>query len=150
MTWRACVERIARVRRPSLRRQRDPKLDRLAGLDLFSGCTDADLKRIMALSVEVEFPAGKVLTKEGDPGHEFFVIEEGTAVARVPGNEPVRMGPGECFGELALLKSVPRTATVEAESDVRLIVLDSREFGSLMDDVPRVAESVNAALAKRR
>lgn len=138
------------MRRPTLRRARDPKLDRIAALDLFAGCTNADLKRIAALTVEVEVPAGRVLTSEGEPGHEFFVVEEGTAVATIPGGETVRMGPGECFGEVALLKQAPRSATVKAETDMRLIVVDSREFGSLMDEVPRVAESVRAAVASRQ
>ena len=137
------------MRRPTLRRRRDPKLDRLAEVHLFAGCTDSDLKRIAALSVEVDIPAGRVLTKAGDPGHECFVVQEGTAVAAVPGREPVRVGPGEVIGELALLERGPRTATVEAQSDMRLIVLDSREFASLMEDVPRVAQSVRAAVAER-
>ena len=124
-------------------------MDRLAAVQLFEGCTDADLRRIAALTVEVDVPAGKVLTREGEPGHEFFVIEEGTAVVSIPGGDAVHIGPGECFGELALLERAPRTATVQAESDMRLIVLDSREFGSLMDGLPRVAESVRAAVAKR-
>jgi CRP-like cAMP-binding protein len=138
------------VRRPRLRRQRDPKLDRLGTVHLFEGCTNSDLQRIAALSVEVDAPAGRVLAREGDPGHEAFVIEEGTALASMPGRDPVRIGPGECFGELALLEGAPRSATVRAETDMRLIVLNSREFGALMDAVPRVADSVRAAVAKRR
>ncbi len=138
------------MRRPTFRRGRDPKLDRLASVDLFAGCTEADLKRISALSVEVDVPAGRVLTTAGEPAHECFVIEQGTAVATLSGGETVRMGPGEVLGELALLDQAPRSATVKAESDMRLIVLDSRAFGSLMDEVPRVAESVKAAVAGRQ
>ena len=59
------------------------------------------------------------------------------------------MGPGECFGELALLRQSPRSATVEADTEMRLVVLDAREFGSLMDELPSVARGVLAAVAQR-
>jgi CRP-like cAMP-binding protein len=140
---------MAAVKRPRFRRGTDPKLDRFAQLQLFAGCSKSDLAKIARLTVEVNVPAGKVLAREGEPGHEFFVIEEGTATATLRGGETARMGPGECFGELALLNRAPRAATVQAETEMRLVVLDAREFANLIDDVPRVARSVMAAVAER-
>jgi CRP/FNR family transcriptional regulator, cyclic AMP receptor protein len=131
------------------KRHGDPKVDRLAQLQLFSGCGRSELERIAALTVEVEVPAGKVLMREGEPGREFFVIEEGTATAHVAGGKTKAMGPGDCFGEIALLREAPRSATVEADTDMRVVVLHGREFASLMDEVPSVARGVLAAVADR-
>jgi CRP-like cAMP-binding protein len=128
---------------------RDPKIERLSQAQIFSACNKRELAKIAALSDEVEVPAGRVLIREGDFGHEFFVIESGTAKATIRGRKGTAMGPGECFGEMALLHRAPRSATVTAESDMHLLVLNSREFSTLMDDVPSVARKVLAAVAER-
>jgi CRP/FNR family transcriptional regulator, cyclic AMP receptor protein len=138
---------MSRVRRP--RRRRDPKLERLAQVQIFSACSKRDLARIAALTDEIDVPAGKVLIRQGDPGREFFVIMEGTARVTVRGKRSTRMGPGECFGELALLHSAPRSATVTAETHMHLAVLNSREFSTLLEDLPSVARKVLAAVAER-
>lgn len=131
------------------RRRRDPKIDRLSAVQLFSACNKRDLARIAALTEEVEVSAGTVLIRRGDPGRECFVIEEGKAKATIPGKRSRLMGQGECFGELALLHAIPRTATVTAETDMRLVVLGSREFSTLLEEVPSVTRNVLAAVAER-
>lgn len=118
-------------------------------MQLFSTCSKADLARIAALTTEVEVPSGKVLMRQGDPGRECFVIEEGTARATIRGRKSTKMGPGDCFGEMALLHAAPRSATVTAESDMSLLVLTSREFSTLLEDVPSVARKVLAAVSER-
>ena len=132
-----------------VRRRRDPKLDRLSAVQLFSECSKRDLSRIAALTEEVDVSAGKVLIRKGDFGRECFVIEEGKAKATIPGKGTRMMGPGECFGELSLLHSAPRTATVTAETDMRLVVLGAREFSTLLEQVPSVTRNVLAAVAER-
>ena len=77
---------------------------------------------------DVRVPAGKVLVTEGETGHEFFVILDGTAKVTRQGRSIATLGPGQAFGELALLDKAPRNATVVAESDVELVVLGQREF----------------------
>jgi CRP-like cAMP-binding protein len=77
------------------------------------------------------------------------VISEGQAKATIRGKGSAKLGPGECFGEMALLHSAPRSATVTAESDMRLLVLGSREFSTLIDDVPVIGRRVLAAIAER-
>jgi CRP-like cAMP-binding protein len=131
------------------RRRGDPKLERISQVQLFSGCSKRELARIAALCEEVEVPAGKVLMRQGDPGNECLVIVEGTAKATIRGRESRMMGPGECFGEMALLDRAPRTATVTAEGDMRLLVLGSREFSTLIGEMPSVARKVLAAVASR-
>jgi len=130
-------------------RRGDPKLKRLAQVQLFSGCSKRDLARIASLSNEVEITSGTVLMRQGEIGHEAFVIEEGRARATVRGKKGSTMGPGECFGEMALLHSASRSATVTAETDMKLLVLGSREFSTLLEDIPRVALKVLAAVAER-
>ena len=130
------------------RLSRDPKIERLSQAQIFSACNKRELARIAALSVEVEVPAGRVLIRQGDFGHEFFVIEAGSAKAIIDGRKRRTMGPGECFGEMALLHRAPRSATVEADRHASL-VLNSREFSTLMEDVPSVGRKVLAAVAER-
>ena len=137
------------MKRPGRKRSRDPKVERLSQLQLFSNCTKRDLQQIARLTTEVDVPAGKVLMRQGDRGRECLVIEEGRAKATIRGKGTSFMGPGECFGELALLHAAPRAATVTAETDMRLVVLDSREFSTLLPDVPSVAKNVLAAVAER-
>jgi CRP-like cAMP-binding protein len=137
------------MRKSSGRRGRDPKIERLSRVQLFSACSRRDLGRIAALTEEIDVPAGRVLMRQGDPGREAFVIATGTAKATIRGKRSARLGPGDCFGEMALLHSAPRSATVTAESDMSLFVLGSREFSELLDRVPGVARRVLAALAER-
>ena len=137
------------MRRPARRRAPDPKVERLSQVQLFSACTKRDLTLIAALAEEVEVPAGRVLMRQGDLGREAFVIADGRAKVTIRGKRSTKLGPGECFGEMALLHSAPRSATVTAESDMRLFVLGSREFSALIERVPVVGQRVMAALAER-
>jgi len=137
------------MRRLGRRRSADPKVARLSQVQLFSACSKRDLSRIAALAEEVEVPEGRVLIRQGDIGHEAFVIFEGRAKATVRGKRSARLRPGECFGEMALLHSAPRAATVTAETDMRLFVLDSRRFSTLLEEMPSIAQRVMAALAER-
>ena len=137
------------MKRPARRRAPDPKVERLSQVQLFSACSKRDLSRIAALAEEVEVPAGRVLMRQGDLGREAFVIADGMAKVTIRGKRSTKLGPGECFGEMALLHSAPRSATVTAESDMRLFVLGSREFSALIERVPVVGQRVMAALAER-
>jgi CRP-like cAMP-binding protein len=137
------------MKRLARRRSRDPKVERLSQVQLFSACSKRELARIAALTTEIEVPPGKVLMRQGNPGRECFVIEEGTARATIRGRKSTKMGPGECFGEMALLHAAPRSATVTAESDMQLLVLNSREFSTLLEDLPSVARNVLAAVGER-
>jgi CRP/FNR family cyclic AMP-dependent transcriptional regulator len=137
------------MRRPGRRSRRDPKVQRLSEVQFFSTCSNHDLSRIAALTEEVEVPAGRVLIRQGELGREAFVIYEGRAKASIQGKGTAKLNPGECFGEMALLHSAPRSATVTAETDMRLFVLDSRKFSTLIDEFPAIARRVMAALAER-
>jgi len=116
---------------------------------LFSTCNKRELSRIASLVDEVAAPKGKVLVRQGDPGRECFVIADGKAKATMRGKGTAVLGPGAFFGEMSLLDQGPRSATVTAETDMRLLVLGSREFSSLVNEVPVVAVRMMQGLAER-
>jgi len=132
------------------RKSKNAKVELLGGVPLFSACSKRELSRIASLADEVDVPEGKVLTREGDQGREFFVVVEGQARVMVGDRGRVSaLGPGASFGEMSLLDQGPRSATVEAETDMQLLVLDARSFSSLLNEVPSVARKVLAAMAGR-
>jgi CRP/FNR family transcriptional regulator, cyclic AMP receptor protein len=131
------------------RKGRDAKLELLGNVRLFSPCNKRELARIAALVDEVEAPKGKVLVRQGDTGHECFVVVEGKAKATIRGKGTAVLGPGSFFGEMSLLDRGPRSATVTAETDMRLLVLGSREFSALVNEVPSVAVRMMRGLAER-
>ena len=129
---------------------RDAKLKKLAKVQLFSACTKTDLGRIASLADEIEVEAGHVLMRQGEPAHEAFVVLAGNATVSLRGGKKARLGPGDCFGEMALLKpDGKRSATVTARTDMDLLVLGSREFSALIDQVPSVGKRVLAAVGDR-
>jgi CRP/FNR family cyclic AMP-dependent transcriptional regulator len=131
------------------RKSRDAKLELLGNVRLFSTCNRRELARIASLADEVDVPKGKVLIRQGEPGRECFVIAEGRAKATMRGKGTAVLGPGSFFGEMSLLDQGPRSATVTAETDMRLLVLGSREFSALINEVPVVAVRMMRGLAER-
>ena len=120
------------------------------GLPFFGlRCSRKDLQLVSKRAEEVRVPAGKALVTEGETGHEFFAILSGTARVSRHGRKIATLGPGDAFGELALLEKAPRNATVVAETDMELVVLGQREFAGIVDEVPGFARKMLAGMAKR-
>jgi CRP/FNR family transcriptional regulator, cyclic AMP receptor protein len=133
---------VARVRR-------DAFLDHLSEVPLFSALSKRDLQLVARAAEDVKVDAGKVLVTEGSAGAEFFVIVEGKARVTRRGRKVAELGPGDFFGELALLDRAPRNATVVAETPMELLVLAQRQFAALIDEVPGLAHKLLAGLARR-
>ena len=127
----------------------DPKIDRLAAIGLFRGCTRRQLGELAKLTTEMEVASGAVLCREGDVGRECFVVRDGLAVVTIAGEEVATIGPGECFGELALLDGAPRAATVTAVTDLSVVVLSRREFDHLLMRLPVISRRILCAVAAR-
>ena len=125
------------------------QIDLLRAVPIFSGCSRNELRAIAQLGSRVEANDSAVLTRKGQPGREFFLVLDGTAVCRVGRREVRRIGPGDFFGEMALLYGGVRTADVVATSEMRLLVLDSREFRSMLKTTPFIAMKMLANLAER-
>ena len=131
------------------RQNKDAKVRLLSRVSLFSGCSRGELGRIASLVDQLEVPKGKVLASEGDPGWEFFVVCEGQAKATKRGRKVASLGQGSFFGEMSLLDEGPRSATVTAETDMQLLVLNSRSFSALIAENPSVSRKLLRGLAER-
>jgi CRP-like cAMP-binding protein len=127
----------------------DEKVRHLQKVDIFADCTKKQLKAVAAISRVVEAPAGTTLTRAGEPGEEFFFILDGSAMVEVTRRKRVRLGPGEFFGEMSLLDGEPRSATVHAETDMRLLVILRRNFQTLLSEVPELTRSILLVLSRR-
>jgi len=127
----------------------DKKLELLAGVPLFANLRGRDMERLGRLTEEVDVPAGKVLTREGERGEEFFVIVDGKVRIERAGATVVTRGPGEYIGEIALLDEGPRTATAICETSCRLVILGHREFHTLLAEQPEIERTVLRTLAHR-
>lgn len=128
---------------------KDTYLDHLAEVPLFGAASRKDLQKIARASDEVDVKSGRVLVDQGRPGHEFFLILEGTASVRRNNRKVAELGPGMYFGELSLLDRGPRTATVVADTDMKVLVLGQREFLGVLDDVPGLAYKILRIMAHR-
>jgi MFS family permease len=107
----------------------DPaRLALLRSISLFRPLDQPALELLVHRLIPVEAPSGTVVIREGEPGDRFFAIEEGEAVVTVGGREIARLGPGDHVGEIALLRDVPRTATVTSATDLRLLALEREDF----------------------
>jgi CRP-like cAMP-binding protein len=131
------------------RRRTSDYLDHLGNVPLFTGLSKRDLQRVAKVSEEVSVEPGRVLVDQGRTGHEFFLILDGTASVRKNSRKTAELGPGQYFGEMALLDRGPRSATVVAESPMTLLVLGQREFSGVLDEVPSMAHKMLATMAGR-
>jgi CRP-like cAMP-binding protein len=122
---------------------------RLSQVPLFSGCTQRDLQTIARVVKDIDHGSGTVIAREGEPGIGLFVIADGTAEVTIGGSKKATLGPGDFFGEIALLDGGPRTATVTATSDMRLLGLTEWVFRGLMQEHPSIAVRVLQAMAGR-
>jgi CRP-like cAMP-binding protein len=127
----------------------DRKVQLLSKVDLFKECNTKELAKIAALADEIEVDKGAVLTKEGSPGRECFVVSEGTATARLRGKKLASYKAGDVFGEMALLDNEPRSATIIADSEMVLFVVDSRSFWGLCEEAPPVARKIMKSISQR-
>ena len=124
-------------------------IDQLREVALLAQCNRSELRRIAQLGTHLSVRKGEVLTRQGRPGREFFLVRDGRARCLVDGTEVAELGPGDYFGEMALLDGGPRHATVIAEGPMEVLVLERREFWSLLDTAPSIAKKLLVALARR-
>jgi CRP-like cAMP-binding protein len=127
----------------------DTKVEALARAPLFEGLSKDELGDLAKVTEDLDFAPGKVFCSQGEIGSDFFVIMEGEAEATRDGNKVAVFGPGDFFGEVALVEDIPRTATVTAASPVRCFVVHRGRFLRLLDEQPGVERKVMRALAKR-
>src|SRR5919198_229644 len=123
------------------------KVDLIARVPLFAGLSKNELGQVASIADEVDLPADKVLIREGERGREFFVLLDGEVEVTRNGKRLATRGAGEFFGEIALVSSLPRVATVTALEPVRALVIRDVEFRALLQRTPAIALKVLSAVA---
>jgi CRP-like cAMP-binding protein len=126
-----------------------PRLGLLRTLDLFEPLPGRRLERLAAAVVGLRFAAGAVIVRQGDEGDYFYVVVDGEVEVSRFGRRLARRRAGEYFGEVALLRRVPRMATVLARTPTSLYALEAYEFLGAIAGNPRSAEIANLRVRAR-
>jgi CRP-like cAMP-binding protein len=121
----------------------------LRAVPLLSACNTRELRDVASLGTRLPLPDRKVMIVQGKAGREFFLLIAGKARCLVDGVEVAQFGPGDFFGEMALLEHGPRQATVVTDGPAEVLVLDGREFDRLLDASPSIARKLLKAVAER-
>ena len=129
--------------------RRDAKIELLKKVPLFTGCSKSELRELAKTADELDLRQGTVLTREGRPGREFFVLIDGNAEVTKKGKKIAELGPGDWLGEIALITDSPRTATVTASTPVDVLVITDRRFRSVVETMPSIAMKVLASVGER-
>ena len=127
----------------------DARINHLRRVPLFTDFDEAELRRIADISRIVETGAGTILTETGTPGDSFFVVIDGrvSVETQVGLGDPLQ--PGDFFGEMSLLDGEPRSATVTATTDVRLLIVDRSQFWRLLNEAPDLVRRILVVLSRR-
>jgi CRP/FNR family transcriptional regulator, cyclic AMP receptor protein len=124
-------------------------LDHLRNVPLFNSCSTKELQTIAKATDELTVPAGHVLIDQGQMGREAFIIVDGSATVKRNGKKVATLGPGSVVGELSLLDHGPRTASVTADADTTVLVIEQRHFLGVLESVPSLSRKLLASLAGR-
>jgi CRP-like cAMP-binding protein len=127
----------------------DKRATVLAAIPLFQGCSQKELRRVARCTLEERHPADTVLIMEGTEGDEFYVIVEGHVQVLQDGEVVNTLGPGQFFGEVALLGHTTRNATIRTATPVLALVLPARSFRSLIGRYPTIFDEVVDTLEQR-
>lgn len=126
-----------------------PSLELLQRVPLFAGLQPKELERLSAQFKERTFNEGDHITSEGEPGAGVFVIENGQAIVRVHGEERGRLGPGDYFGDVAMIDQGDRSASIDAASELKCYGISFWDFRPIVEHDPRIAWPLLQAMAKR-
>jgi MFS family permease len=143
LTWRPidAIDRHARI-------AAEP-LELLSGIPIFAPLPQPAIERLASVATEVEIPAGATVFAQGDPGDRFYVIAAGTATVEIDGLEKARPARGDFFGEIALLREVPRTASVLAVDALRLYALERDDFIAAVTGYAPSREAADSIVSAR-
>jgi CRP-like cAMP-binding protein len=123
------------------------KIEHLAAVPLFEGCSRRELQSIAKAGDEVTMTAGTVVVEQGQLGREAFIVLDGRVIVKRGGKKVAQLGAGAVVGELSLLDHGPRTATVICETDCNLYVIDQRHFRGVIEQSPSIAMKLLGTLA---
>jgi CRP-like cAMP-binding protein len=121
----------------------------LERVPLFAGLSHRDREHVARRADTVDLPAGRQLLEEGRLPHEFFVILDGEVEVMHEGSRLATLGPGDFFGEIALIEHSRRTASVVATTPTTLAVMSPQAFDAVRREMPKVADRIAAAIRER-
>jgi len=131
-----------------LLRHRSQKAELLKKVPMFSNLSNRHLNEIAKYADQLPVKAGRVLAKEGDLGYEFVFILEGKARVEKNGKVINRLNSGDFFGEISLIDRGPRTATVVTETEMTLLIVNSKSFDHLLDTVTGLQKKILISLCQ--
>lgn len=127
----------------------DDRLEALRKVPLFSGLTDQELEALLEQAEERTYRPGQDLVTQGDASGPFFLLYEGRCQVSIDGHPRRKVGPGQYFGDMALIDGEPRSATVRAETDVRGLAIHAEAFFGILESNFGVARKIMANLSRR-
>jgi CRP/FNR family transcriptional regulator, cyclic AMP receptor protein len=123
--------------------------DVLSDVPLFSGLSKRHLNRIAEVAKSRRYSRYSTIVRAGEPSNAFFVILDGSVLVKTPGKRPKRLAAGDSFGEMALLDDAPRSATVDADDEVLVMLLGRKAFNRILEKEPKISLALLRTLAKR-
>jgi CPA1 family monovalent cation:H+ antiporter len=133
----------------ALLKRHSDKVDVLASVPLFAGLSRKELGEIARSVTEIEIEPRQYIAFEGDVGREAMVILSGRATVRKKGRKVAELSAGDVVGEMSLVTNMPRNASVRADTFVAALVMNPREFATIMDEHPKVATKILHTVANR-
>lgn len=127
----------------------DEKIGHLQKIPLFAHLSKKELRFLAQMTSETTVKQGSTVVKQGESGQEAMIVEDGTADVIRDGEKVDDLGPGDFFGEMSLINQMPRNADVVATSDMDLLVMDAREFSSVLSEYPEVAAKILKTVVER-
>lgn len=127
----------------------DEKIEHLQKIPLFADLSKKELRFLAQMTSETTVKQGSTVVKQGESGQEAMIVENGTADVLRGGDKVDDLGPGDFFGEMSLINQMPRNADVVATSDMDLLVMDAREFSSVLSEYPEVAVKILKTVVER-
>jgi CRP-like cAMP-binding protein len=124
-------------------------IDELQQLAVFGHCSAKELEALTRIGTVIRVDPGYTFMRQGRRGWEFFIVMDGTARCLVNDHLVAHYERGEFFGEMAIIDNSPRSATVEAETDMTVLVVDSREFSLMLERAPSSVKPLMSAMAQR-
>ena len=133
-----------------MRLHRDAKTELIRRIPLFADCKADEIAEVAAIADEIDLPAGKQVVTEHADGREFVVVIDGRATVTTGDRVIATLGPGEWFGEVALITGQPRNASVTAATPLHALVIEGHRFTQLLEHAPSIREKVERFLPERQ
>lgn len=121
----------------------------LGRVPIFANCTPEEIDAISDVAQESGFQAGQIIVTQGTPGQAFYLILSGRVEIIRDGQSLGAFGPGDFFGEMSLLDSAPRSATIKALESTNCLMLSSWDFKALLERYPSIAVKLLEVLSRR-